>query len=354
MKIDSAKRPERSIRPTAALSLLLAAAVLLLGMLVSIRLGPWAISLPDILNVLSAKIFGTAAHVDPATLPIIWYGRLPRTLTGALVGFALGWAGAIMQGIFKNPMASPGIIGTSSGAALGAVTAIYFGFAAGSIYTVPAFAVLFAFLSMMIVLLVATTGGLTSRYTLLLGGIALNAIFTALTSVVIVLSTDQFEMARKIVGWLMGDLTNRSWAHVQIILVIAVIGSLFSLLYARDLNIMMLSEEIAANLGVNVTLSRNILLFFAAMLTGGAIAVAGAIGFVGLIAPHVMRSFVGSDNRLLMPAAGLLGGTLVVFSDCIVRLWAGGGLRIGVLTALLGGPFFLWLIIRDRKNHVYF
>jgi iron complex transport system permease protein len=354
MRNDVAKRPNRSIPLAGALSLLLATAVLLIGMVISVRLGPWEIGLSDLLGVLTTKLFGFGASIDPAAEPIIWYGRLPRTLTGALVGFALGWAGTIMQGIFKNPMASPDIIGTSSGAALGAVTAIYFGLAAGNIFAVPFFAVLFAFISIVIVLLVATTGGLTSRYTLILGGIALNAIFTALTSVVIVLSTDQFEMARKIVGWLMGDLTNRSWEHVQIILVIVLIGALLSLLYARDLNIIMLSEEIAANLGVNVILSRNMLLFFAAMLTGGAIAVAGAIGFVGLIAPHVMRSFVGSDNRLLLPAAGLLGGALVVYSDCIVRMWGGGGLRIGVLTALLGGPFFLWLIVRDRKKHVYF
>jgi iron complex transport system permease protein len=332
----------------------LAAGILLAGMFVSIRLGPWQIGLQDILGILSMKLFGLGATPDPAAEAIIWFGRVPRTLTGVLVGFALGCAGTIMQGIFKNPMASPGIIGTSSGAALGAVTAIYLGLAAHNIYAVPSFAVLFAFISMVTVLLVATTGGLTSRYTLLLGGIALNAVFTALTSLVIVLSTDQFEMARKIVGWLMGDLTNRSWEHVQIILVITAIGSLAALLYARDLNIIMLSEEIAANLGVNVIRSRNMLLFFAAMLTGGAIAVSGAIGFVGLIAPHIMRSFVGSDNRVLMPASGLLGGALVVYSDCIVRLWGGGGLRIGVLTALLGGPFFLYLIVRDRKKHVYF
>jgi iron complex transport system permease protein len=351
MKNDSSRR---RFHLTGVLSLLLAAGILLAGMFVSIRLGPWEIGLQDILGILTTKLFGFGASPDPAAEAIIWFGRVPRTLTGVLVGFALGCAGTIMQGIFKNPMASPGIIGTSSGAALGAVTAIYLGLAAHNIYAVPSFAVLFAFISMVIVLLVATTGGLTSRYTLLLGGIALNAVFTALTSLVIVLSTDQFEMARKIVGWLMGDLTNRSWEHVQIILVITVLGSLAALLYARDLNIIMLSEEIAANLGVNVIWSRNMLLFFAAMLTGGAIAVSGAIGFVGLIAPHIMRSFVGSDNRILMPAAGLLGGALVVYSDCIVRLWGGGGLRIGVLTALLGGPFFLYLIVRDRKKFVYF
>lgn len=350
MKNDATRR----WHPVAVIASTLAAAILLTGMFLSVRLGPWEIGLHDIVRILAAKLLGLGIDPDPAAEAIIWYGRVPRTITGALVGFALGCAGTIMQGIFKNPMASPGVIGTSSGAALGAVTAIYFGLAATNIYAVPAFAVLFAFLSMVIVLLIATTGGLTSRYTLLLAGIAFNAIFSALTSLVIVLSTDQFEMARKIVGWLMGDLTNRSWEHVQIVLIIALVGSLASLLYARDLNIIMLSEEIATNLGVNVLWSRSILLFLAAMLTGGAIAVSGAIGFVGLISPHIMRGFVGSDNRILIPTSGLLGGALVVYSDCVVRMWGGGGLRIGVLTALLGGPFFLHLIIRDRKKFVYF
>jgi len=350
----ASKRGTRRITPRAGVFLLLTLGVLLSGMFLSISFGPWQIGLTDIGRIVVTRIFGQPGETDPAALAIIWYGRIPRTLTGALVGFALGVAGTVMQGIFKNPMAEPGIIGTSAGAALGAVTAIYLGFAAGSVHAVPLFAILFAFLSMLIVLGIATSGGLTSRYTLLLGGIALNAIFNALTAVVIVLSTDQFEMARQIIGWLMGDLTNRSWDHVQIILAIALFGTLASMLYARDLNIIMLNEEVAANLGVNVARSRNMLLFFASMLTGGAIAVAGAIGFVGLIAPHVMRSFVGPDNRLLIPAAGLLGGALVVYSDCAVRLWSEGGLRIGVLTALLGGPFFLYLIIRDRRKYVFF
>lgn len=351
MNRPSDRRRFAAIRITSLAAVLL---LLLAGMFLSIRIGPWAIGLQDIGRILAGKLLFMKQPGDPALEAIIWLGRVPRTLTGILVGFALGAAGTIMQGIFRNPMASPGVIGTSSGAALGAVTAIYIGLAATSIYAVPGFAILFAFLSMVVVLVIASSGGITSRYTLLLAGIAFNAIFSALTALVIVLSTDQFEMARQVVGWLMGDLTNRSWQHVHIVLAITLIGTLWSLLYARDLNIIMLNEEVAANLGVNVTWSRNMLLFFAALLTGGAIAVSGAIGFVGLVAPHIMRSFVGSDNRLLIPASGVLGGALVIYSDCAVRVWGGGGLRIGVLTALLGGPFFLWLIIRDRKKFIYF
>jgi len=337
----------------AAVAIGIAGAVLTAGFLLSLMIGPWDLGLVDVIKIIGSRLAGHAGDMDPADA-IVWHGRLPRAITAVFVGFALGAAGTIMQGVFKNPLADPGIIGTSSGAALGAVMAIYLGLAARTIYVIPLFAILFAFGALVVVLLVATTGGLTSRYTLLLGGIAFNAMFAAMSSVVIVLSTEQTEIARSVVGWLMGDLNNRSWEHVNIILATVVLGALGSLLYARDLNILMISEELALNFGVNVALVRNTLLFFAALLTGGAIAVAGGIGFVGLIAPHVMRSFVGSDNRLLIPAAGILGGIVVVFADCLVRIWGHGGIRIGVLTALLGGPFFLFLIIRDRKKYIFF
>jgi len=345
---------EGARRNWGALAALGAATVLLAGGgLLSLAVGPWHLTLGELAEILLTAP-GSGNGLDPAAVAVVWYGRVPRALAGALVGFALGAAGAVMQGVFKNPMASPGVIGTSSGAALGAVTAIYLGLGSRSLYAVPVLSILFAFGSLLLVLGVATTGGLTSRYTLLLAGIAFNAMFSALTSVVLVLSTDRFEMARQVVGWLMGDLTNRTWEHVQIIGAVALVGLAGALLYARDLNIIMISEEMAANLGVRVAWSRNLLLFFSALLTGGAIAVSGVIGFVGLVAPHVMRSFAGSDNRFLIPAAGLFGGCIVVYSDCLVRLFSEEGLRIGVLTALLGGPFFLYLILRDRKRYVYF
>jgi iron complex transport system permease protein len=331
----------------------IAVGLLAAGFVLSLMIGPWELGLADVANIVYARMAGHVGDPGPADA-IVWHGRLPRAITGVFAGFALGAAGTIMQGVFKNPLADPGIIGTSSGAALGAVIAIYLGLAARTIYVIPVFAILFAFGALVVVLLVATTGGLTSRYTLLLGGIAFNAMFAALSSIIIVLSTEQSEMARTVVGWLMGDLNNRSWEHVNIVLATVVLGVLGSLLYARDLNILMISEELALNFGVNVAWVRNTLLFFAALLTGGAIAVAGGIGFVGLIAPHVMRGFVGSDNRLLIPAAGIMGGIIVVFSDCLVRIWGHGGIRIGVLTALLGGPFFLFLIIRDRKKYIFF
>lgn len=324
------------------------------GFFLSINLGPWDVTTSDILKIIVQKITSFNYDIKNPLENIVWYGRIPRAITGIFVGFALGCAGTIMQGIFRNPLASPGIIGTSTGAALGAVLAIYFGLSSLSIYVIPVCAIIMAFLSLMVVLAVATTGGLTSRYTLLLAGIAFNAMFNALTSFVIMLSTSQYDMARHVVGWLMGTLVNRTWDHVQIIISVSILGIFWAMWYAKDLNILMIDEETAANLGVNVSRSRNMLLIIAAVLTGGGIAVSGVIGFVGLISPHIMRSFVGADNRYLMPASGIFGAIMVVLSDCIVKVWGGGGLQIGVLTALLGGPFFLYLVIRDRDKATYF
>jgi iron complex transport system permease protein len=269
------------------------------------------------------------------------------------VGFSLAAAGTIMQGIFKNPMADPGVIGISSGAALGAVSALYFGLAARSLVALPLAAIAFSLVTLVTVFLIATTRGHTSVATLLLTGIALNMIFGALTSFIIAMSTREFDVGRVIVTWLMGDLNNRSWEHVQIVFpttVLAVLGTLF---FVKDLNILMIGEETAANLGVNIPLARNSLLLFSSIMTGGAIAVAGVIGFVGLLAPHMVRALIGPDNRKLVPIAGLMGAAFVIYADLFVRLVVQVDLKVGVLTSILGGPFFLVLIVRYRKRFEY-
>jgi len=270
-----------------------------------------------------------------------------------MVGFSLAAAGAIMQGVFKNPMASPGVIGISSGAALGAVIALYLGLASNSLFVLPASAILFSLVTLAMVFIIATSRGQTSISTLLLAGIALNLIFGALTSFVITLSTREFDVGRVIVTWLMGDLNNRSWEHVQIVLPATVLGFLGTLFFVKDLNILMTGEETAANLGVNIQWARNMLLFFSSVMTGGAIAVSGVIGFVGLLAPHMVRGLIGPDNRKLIPLAGLLGAVFVIYADLFVRLVVKVDLKIGILTSLMGGPFFLYLIIRHRNRFEY-
>ncbi|MBN2808086.1 MAG: iron chelate uptake ABC transporter family permease subunit [Deltaproteobacteria bacterium] len=324
------------------------------GLLLSLTHGSWVLSGSRVAQIILAKCgILTVAEPSPVELAIIWDGRLPRVLAAALVGFSLAVAGAVMQGIFKNPMASPGVIGVSSGAALGAVLAIYLGLTSVFTASLPMMAVGGALLTLIIVYVIATSAGRTSIATLLLAGIALNLILGAVTSFVITLSTREFDVGRVIVTWLMGDFNNRNWMHVEIVTMTALSALALIFCYVRDLNILMLGEESAANLGVEVGRARNILLLAASILTGGAIAVAGVIGFIGLVAPHMVRAIVGPDNRRLLPLAGLLGAVFLVYADLCVRLIIPVDLKVGVLTSLLGGPFFIYQIIRYRNRFEY-
>lgn len=328
-------------------------ALLLLGGFLAVSYGSWQIEISNVFKVLLVKLRLLSGEVSEVESTIVWDGRMPRLVVAFLVGFSLAAAGCIMQGIFKNPMASPGVIGISSGAALGAVIAIYFGLAARTLFALPFSAVVSSMLTLVLVFAIATSRGHTSISTLLLAGIALNLIFGAMTSFVITLSTREFDVGRVIVTWLMGDLNNRSWDHVHIVLPTTLLAYLGTLFFVKDLNILMIDEETAANLGVNIRVARNALLFFSALQTGGAIAVSGVIGFVGLIAPHIVRGLIGPDNRKLIPLAGLLGAVFVIYADLFVRLVVKVDLKVGILTSLMGGPFFLYLLIKHRKRFEY-
>lgn len=327
--------------------------LLLVGGFFAITYGSWQIEVNKVFQIVLVKLRLSSANVNEVESTIIWDGRMPRLIVAFLVGFSLAAAGCIMQGIFKNPMASPGVIGIDSGAALGAVVALYLGLAAKSLFALPCFAIIFSLLTLVLVFAIATSRGHISISTLLLSGIALNLIFGALTSFVITLSTREFDVGRVIVTWLMGDLNNRSWEHVQIVFPTTVLAFLGALFFVKDLNLLMIDEETAANLGVNIKLARNALLIFSSIQTGGAIAVSGVIGFVGLMAPHIMRSLIGPDNRKLIPFAGLLGAVFVIYADLFVRLIIKVDLKIGILTSLMGGPFFLYLLIKYRKRFEY-
>jgi iron complex transport system permease protein len=328
-------------------------ALIIAGGFVSLSSGSWPIAVSSVLKIILSKCGLYSGAINDVEATIVWDGRLPRFLVALLVGFSLGGAGTIMQGIFKNPMASPGVMGIDSGAALGAVLVIYLGLAAGSIVALPIAAIIFSILTLVMVFAIATSRGRTSISTLLLAGIALNLVFGALTSFIITLSTREFDVGRVIVNWLMGDINNRSWEHVNIVFPTTIIALLGTLFFVKDLNILMLGEETAANLGVNIKRARNGLLLFSSIETGGAIAVSGVIGFVGLVAPHIMRSLVGPDNRKLIFFSGLLAAVFIIYADLFVRLIVAVDLKIGIITSMLGGPFFLYLIIKHRKRFEY-
>ena len=328
-------------------------ALIVAGGFLSLSSGSWPIAVSNVLKIIFSKLGLYAGTINDVESTIVWDGRLPRFLVALLVGFSLGGAGTIMQGIFKNPMASPGVMGIDSGAALGAVLAIYLGLASGSLVALPLAAIIFSILTLVMVFAIATSRGRTSISTLLLAGIALNLVFGALTSFIITLSTREFDVGRVIVNWLMGDLNNRSWEHVNIVIPTTIIALLGTLFFVKDLNVLMLGEETAANLGVNIKRARNGLLLFSSIETGGAIAVSGVIGFVGLVAPHIMRSLVGPDNRKLIFLSGLLAAVFIIYADLFVRLIVAVDLKVGIITSMLGGPFFLYLIIKHRKRFEY-
>jgi iron complex transport system permease protein len=298
-----------------------------------------AVPVPDL-----SYSYPFAFAVPDTAATIVQDLRLPRIALAAVVGFALAAAGTVMQGFFRNPMADPSIVGVSSGAAVGAVAVIALPLAVPFGIQTAAFAG--ALLTAFGVYLVATERGHTPVATLLLAGVAVQTLLGAVVSYLLLQSGESLEEA---VFWLMGHLYNSSWAEVEATLPVAALGFGVLLVYARDLNTLLLGEEDAHTLGVEVERTKRVLLGVASVVTAVAVAVAGVIGFVGLIVPHVMRLVVGPDHRVLLPASALGGATFLVLADTAAR--AGPEqLPVGIVTAALGAPFFLYLL-RKREVH---
>lgn len=311
------------------LTLLLAAA----GFALSLMVGPEGWGLPQ---------SPEAAHV------VFMEIRVPRAVLGLLVGAALGISGAALQGYLRNPLAEPGLLGISGGAALGAVSAIHSGLAARFALALPLGGLGGA--AAAAIAIVALAGFRGSTISLILAGVAVSAITAALTTLALNLSPNPFASV-EIMIWLMGSLTDRSLVHVWLAAPLILIGISMLMTAARDLEALSLGEDVAQNLGVDPNLLRFKIIAGCALAVGAATAVAGSIGFVGLVVPHLLRPFVGdSPQRLLLPS--LFGGAaLVLFADVTLRLLSPyGDLRLGVLTALIGAPFFLWLVLRKREE----
>ena len=274
--------------------------------------------------------------------------RLPRTLLGLLIGGALGLSGAALQGYLRNPLAEPGIIGISGGAGLGAVLAIHSGFAGAVAIGLPIGGMAGAAAAMATVLWLAGTRG--GPITLILSGVAVASLTTALIALVLTLSQNPFA-AVEIVYWLMGSLTDRSMTHVWLAAPPIILGMALMLRLGRHLDALTLGEEVAANLGTSLDRLRLLIVAGTALSVGAATAVSGTIGFVGLIVPHILRPLVGHSPSRLLPASALGGAALVLAADLALRLVSpGGGIRLGVVTALIGTPFFVWLVVSTRRE----
>ncbi|MEO8466748.1 MAG: iron ABC transporter permease [Gammaproteobacteria bacterium] len=273
--------------------------------------------------------------------------RLPRTLLALLVGGTLGLCGAALQGLLRNPLAEPGLLGASSGAALGAVLVFYFGLAGGESLLLPLGAVAGSLLSL--ALLYALAGKTSDILTVVLAGIAINAFTAALTSLVLNFAPSPYA-ALEILFWMLGSLADRSLVHVWLALPLMIPGWLLVIAAARGLDALTLGEETAASLGFNPGRTQWLVVTGTALAVGGAVAVTGVVGFVGLVVPHLLRPWVGHHpSRLLLPS--FLGGALLAtLADSAIRLMPPGPeLKLGVVTALLGAPFFLRLVISSRN-----
>ena len=274
--------------------------------------------------------------------------RLPRAILAVMIGAALGLAGAAMQGYLRNPLADPGLIGVSGSAALGAVISIQTGLAAVAMLALPLAALTGAVIGVLLVLTLAGPRG--GALTLILAGIAISALAGAMTSLVLNLSPNPFA-ANEIVFWMMGSLADRSMTHVWIALPLILAGALLLASLTRGLDALTLGEDAAEAMGINLGRMRLMLIFGTAAVVGASTAVAGAIGFIGLVVPHILRGFVGARPGRLLWASAMGGAVMLLAADIAVRvILPTRDLKLGVLTALVGAPLFLHLIYRTRRD----
>ncbi|MCZ7665083.1 MAG: iron chelate uptake ABC transporter family permease subunit [Thermoleophilia bacterium] len=274
--------------------------------------------------------------------------RLPRMILAVVTGTALSTAGATFQGVFRNPLAEPYLLGVSAGAAVGATISILWQpLAVLGIYGLPAAAFLGAVLAAFLVYRLATFGGETSPASLLLSGVAVGSTFTAVLSLLMVVT--QYDL-RTVIVWLMGGLTTASWSKLLLAGPVVAVGLVLMLLHADRLNLMLMGEARAEQLGVDARVTRRNMLVVASLTTAGAVAFSGLIGFVGLMVPHMVRLILGPDHRVLLPASALFGAVFLLLADTAARtLFAPAEIPVGIITAFVGGPFFLYLL-RLRKG----
>lgn len=349
-----ARRPavegDRSAR--AKLIIILLCAALAVTVFISLASGASDASLS---LVLRDWIFGSDVDVLSVRDKIIIYDiRLPRVVLGVLIGASLAVSGAVMQGLFRNPLADPGLVGVSAGAGLGAIVVIVLGgtvlgpvLAIFGIYTLPFAAFGGGLITTLILYRVATRRGQTSIATMLLAGIALGAMAGAFSGILVYLADDR--QLRDLTFWGLGSLAGATWLKIAASGPIIVIALLAAPFLARGLNALALGEAAAHHLGVPVQRFKNVAIVTVAAATGASVAVSGGIGFVGIVVPHLLRLLIGPDNRYLLPASALLGACLLLLADAVSRtIVAPAELPIGIITAAVGGPFFLWILLRKR------
>lgn len=308
----------------------------------------------SVLTLLHGLIFGEGLEAVRRDHLIIMEIRLPRIALGILIGAGLAVSGAVMQGLFRNPLADPGLVGVSAGAGLGAVSIIVLGtgvlaplVAALGMYALPLAAFLGGLATTLLLYRVATRRGRTSVATMLLAGIALGALAGAATGALIYIADDR--QLRDLTFWSMGSLAGATWSKIVAAGPIIAIVLIVSPILSRGLNALALGEAAAGHLGIQVQRIKNVAIVTVAAATGATVAVSGGIGFIGIVVPHMLRLAIGPDHRYLLPASALLGAILLLLADAVSRtIVAPAELPIGIITAICGAPFFLWILLRQR------
>lgn len=308
----------------------------------SLLLGRYPLEPATVIAVILNKIGMMHVAVPDTAATVVWDIRLPRALLGALVGASLAVSGAAFQGVFRNPLVSSSILGVSPGAGFGAALAILL-FGNGFMIYISAFG--FGVLAVILSYFIGRKYNTTTTVMLVLGGTIVSSVFSALTSLVKYMA-DPYDQLPKIVFWLMGSLASASYKDIMIAGIPMSIGIVGLLLIRWRINVLSMGEKEAKALGVNVRFLQGILVFCATLATAGAVCVSGVIGWVGLIIPHISRMLVGTDNRLLIPTSISLGACYLVFVDNLSRSLTGSEIPLGILTAIIGAPFFVYLLKR--------
>ena len=336
------------VKVSVAVKLARASAVLLVLLIAAVILGAsvGAITVSPILvaKVIANHVFSTSYAVSEPIDRIIWQIHIPRMLLGALVGMVLAMAGVVLQGLLLNPLADPYMIGVSSGAAVGAGLAVVLGLSGILMgFGVPIFAFASALIAVLAVYVLAYRGGRVSVLSFILAGVVIGSFMWAALTFLLTISGQGLE---KIVFWTMGSLAGADpWSRVLILVPFAFLGFFALYAFARDLNLFALGEESARYLGLEVESLKRILVGAVTLMTAAAVSVSGTIGFIGLMVPHITRRLVGPDHRVLLPCSALLGATFMIAADAIARTaMAPTEIPVGVITALLGAPFFLYLL----------
>jgi iron complex transport system permease protein len=325
------------------------AALVIAVIVVSSVVGQYEASAKDVFGAIWRIVFQGADPLENPSDAALWTIRFPRVALSLLVGAALAMAGTVMQGVFANPLAEPSVIGVSSGASVGACIAIIFGFSATAAWTLPTFAFVAAMVVTFIIWALSRVSGRAVVLTLVLTGIAINAIAGAATSFLIFLGDTTSR--EQVIFWQMGTLSNAVWNHVAIVAPVFVVGLVGCMLFSGRLDVLALGDQSAAASGINVERLRIVAIVLVCVLTGAAVAFAGIISFVGLIVPHALRLIVGPSHRYLVPLSALGGAVLLGAADIAARtVIPFADLPVGIFTAVVGGPLFLLLLRRTLKR----